>query len=96
LKPTVDNLNERHVKGLGGFQPKNANSFLDDVKIHRAQRKQGIKPYQDPSFEQQLANEKKFNREVKHPFSVDDFVYVDNKTSSFDKSYDTQISIFIS
>jgi len=92
LEPTVKNLNERHIKSLGGFQPKNANSFLDDVNIREAQRKQGIKPYKDPPFLDQLENQRKFNEDDKKPFEIGSYVYLDAKTTTFDKSFDTQIS----
>jgi len=94
LKPTVDNLNQRHVKSLGGFQPKNANSLLDDVKIREAQRKKGIVPYKDPPLNEQLKNQSKFNDDPKNPFKPGVYVYLDNRTTAFDKAYDTQISIF--
>jgi len=94
LKPTVDNINERHVKSLGGFQPKNANSFFDDVKIRNAQKQKGIVPYKDRPLEKQLENQKQFNENAKKSFAVGDFVYLDAKTSAFDKSYDMKISIF--
>jgi len=94
LKPTVENLNLRHVKSLGGFQPKNANSLLDDVKIREAQREKGIIPYKDPPLKEQLENEKKFNKDKKNQFSVDSYVYLDSRSTLFGKSFDMQISKF--
>jgi len=94
LKPTVDNINERHVKSLGGFQPKNANSFFDDIKIRKAQKEKGITPYKDPPLETQLETQRQYNASDKNQFKIGDYVYLDAKTTAFDKSYDMKISIF--
>jgi len=91
LEKTVKNLNERHVKSLGGFQPKNANSFLDDPKIRDAQRQNGVEVYKDPPLTEQLENEKKFNSDKKKKFSVGDYVYLDARSTAFDKSFDMQV-----
>ena len=94
LPQTIENLNKRHVKSLGGVAPIEINSFLDDVKIRSAQESKNVQVYREPDYREQIESQKNYNSENKTPFKEGAYVYLDLKSSAFDKSYDLQISIF--
>ena len=91
LAITVESLNSRHIKSLGGVQPKEINSFIDDVKIRHAQEQNCILPFEEPSFREQNQNQADYLKDPKSTFKIGDYVYLDFKRSAFDKSYDTQV-----
>ena len=91
LPLVVDSLNARHIQSLGGVQPKEINSFLDDVKIRKAQEVNCVLPYEEPDYKTQNANQSKYLNDAKSPLKVGDYVYLDFKQTAFDKSYDTQV-----
>jgi len=94
LAQTVENLNKRHVKSLGGVAPIEINSFYDDVKIRSAQSSKNVSVYREPNYKEQIESQKNYSSENKSPFQEGAYVYLDLKSSAFDKSYDMQISIF--
>lgn len=94
LEITVNSLNKRHVKALGGVAPGDINSFVDDVKIRSAQQKNNITPYKEPNFEEQRELQASYEPTTKYPFDVGSYVYLDLQRTPFDKGYDMQISIF--
>jgi len=94
LQITVNSLNKRHVKALGGVAPGEVNSFVDDIKIRDAQEKHKIKPYEEPVFEEQRKLQENYQPSTKYPFDVGKYVYLDLPRNSFDKGYDMQISTF--
>jgi hypothetical protein len=94
LQITVNSLNKRHVKALGGIAPIEINSFVDDVKVREAQSKQNLTPYKEPNFEDQLKSQDNYKPSKKYPFEIGGYVYLDLQRSAFDKGYDMQISIF--
>lgn len=94
LEITINSLNKRHVKALGGIAPDEINSFVDDVKIRNAQKTQDIQPYKEPNFEDQRTSQQNYTPTDKYPFKVGSYVYLDLQRSPFDKGYDMQISIF--
>lgn len=96
LQITVNSLNKRHVKGLGGVAPIEINSFIDDVKIRNAQTKNNIIPYKEPNFEEQRQSQEDYKGTSKYPYEIGTYVYLDLQRSPFDKGYDMQISISIS
>lgn len=93
LQITVNSLNKRHVKALGGIAPIEINSFVDDVKIRQAQEEKNITPYKEPNFEEQRQRQESYKPSTKYPFEVGSYVYLDLQRSPFDKGYDMQISI---
>lgn len=95
LGQTVDNLNKRHVKSLGGVAPAEVNSFYDDVKIRAAQTSKNVSVYREPNYREQIESQKNYSSENKSPFQEGAYVYLDLKTSAFDKSYDMQMSIYL-
>lgn len=94
LASTIKALNERHIKSLGFIQPKSINSEVDDVIVREAQKANNIQPFQEPSWIEQNKNQEDFLKNPKNPFPIGSYVYVDLKPTSFDKSYDMQISLF--
>ena len=93
LGQTVENLNKRHVKSLGGVAPIEINSFYDDVKIRSAQESKNVSVYREPNYKEQNESQKNYSSVNKSPFQEGAYVYLDLKSSPFDKSYDLQISI---
>lgn len=93
LGQTVENLNKRHVKALGGIAPIEINSFYDDVKIRSAQSSKNIEVYKEPNIKEQIESQANYNKDEKSPFKVGAYVYLDLKSSPMDKGYDMQISI---
>ena len=91
LPLVVASLNARHIKSLGGVQPKEINSLLDDVKIRKAQEVNCVIPFEEPDYKTQNANQSTYLNDPKSPFKIGDYVYLDFKQSAFDKSYDTQV-----
>lgn len=93
LGQTVENLNKRHVKALGDVAPIEINSFYDDVKIRSAQATKKVEVYREPNYKQQIQSQNNYSSENKTPFKEGAYVYLDLKSSAFDKSYDMQISV---
>jgi len=95
LSITVNSLNKRHIKSLGGIAPIEINSFVDDVKIREAQEKKNVQPYREPVFEDQQKLQENYKPSTQYPFEVGGYVYLDLQRSPFDKGYDMQISILM-
>lgn len=92
LPIVVKALNDRPVKALGNVKPSSINSFLDDVKIREAQSTNKVNPYHEPDYESQNRNQAAYEASS-NKFQLGAFVYLDFKQMTFDKSFDTQISI---
>ncbi len=95
LPVVVQSLNDRHIKSLGGVQPSSINSLVQDPIIREAQQDAGILPYQEPDYRTQNQNQENYESNKNNLFQVGTYVYLDNKATTFDKSFDTQISIFL-
>ena len=91
LPITVDSLNSRHIKSLGWVQPKEINSFLDDVKIRHAQEQNCIVPFEEPNYKEQNQSQTDYLNDPKSALKIGDYVYLDFKQSAFDRGYDTQV-----
>jgi len=95
LPLVIDNLNQRHVKSLGGFQPKDDNFLWDDVKIRKAQDAKNVQVYKEPNLDEKKKNQKNYESKKNNPFKPGAYVYLDHKTTAFDKAYEAQISILL-
>lgn len=93
LPHVVSLLNKRHIQSLGNVPPEEIRSELDDVKIRSALAAEGKPIITTPNWKQQNLNQEKYEKS-KNPFQVGQFVYVDKKVETFDKSYYSQVSIF--
>jgi len=93
LPTVVQSLNERHIKSLGGIQPISIHSNEQDLLIRSAQEEQGITVFHEPSYQEQNQNQANYEANKSNPFQVGEYVYVDFKSTAFDKSFDTQVRI---
>ena len=84
LPYVVEALNHKPVKALGNLSPSQISSEWDDVKVREAQSKNKIKVYEEPNWQTQNENQKKYleSKKVLQPGS---YVYVDKKTEVFNK-----------
>ena len=89
LQTVVDGLNEIPRKKLGFIAPAEINSLADGAKVSQARTDLGIKVYQEPDYHIQNANQDGFESS-QSKFQVGTYVYLDNKTTNFTKSFDTQ------
>ena len=94
LQTVVDGLNEVPRKKLGFVAPAEINSLADGAKVFKARSDLGIKVYQEPDYETQNANQDAYENSSSK-FQVGAFVYLDNKTTNFTKSFDTQVRVFL-
>ena len=90
LQIVVDSLNEIPRKKLGFIAPAEINSLVDGAKVFEARQNLGIKVYQEPDYETQNANQEYYEKSMSK-FQVGTYVYLDNKTTNFTKSFDTQV-----
>ena len=90
LQKVVDGLNEIPRKKLGFVAPSEINSLADGAKVYQARQNVGVKVYKEPDFHTQNANQEYYENSLSK-FQIGTFVYLDNKTSSFTKSFDTQV-----
>lgn len=91
LPQITENLNKRHVKSLGGVEPGQINSFLDDPIIRNAQEKHHIEPYKEPHWEEQNQNQAEALKDPKQPFPIGSYVYLDLPKDPFTKGFDYQV-----
>ena len=90
LQKVVNGLNEIPRKKLGFVAPSEINSLADGAKVYQARQNVGVKVYKEPDFHTQNANQEYYENSLSK-FQIGTFVYLDNKTSSFTKSFDTQV-----
>ena len=90
LNLVVDGLNETPRKNSGFVAPAEINSLADGVKIFNVRKELGIKVYQEPDYQTQNANQEFYETSLSK-FQVGTYVYLDNKSTSFTKSFDTQV-----
>ena len=93
LNIVVDGLNEIPRKKLGFVAPAEINSLADGAKVFEARKTLVIKVYQEPDYHTQNDNQTAFEESLSK-FQVGTFVYLDNKATSFTKSFDTQVCFF--
>lgn len=87
----ISNLNKRHVKSLGGIEPGQINSFLDDPLIRNAQEEHNITPYAEPHWKTQNLNQSEALQNTAEPFPVGSYVYLDLPKDNFTKGFDYQV-----
>lgn len=92
LQLTVESLNNRSVPSLGGVRPADVNNVFEGAKILEAQEKKSIKRYHEPFWKDQNNQQKSYEEDPTQNFKINDYVYLDMKTTAFDKSYDMQIN----
>ena len=90
LQTVVDGLNEIPRKKLGFIAPAEINSLADGAKVFQARKDLDIKVYQEPDYHIQNATQEAFESS-QSKFQVGTYVYLDNKTTNFTKSFDTQV-----
>jgi Integrase core domain len=94
LPIVVKSLNDHPVKSLGNVAPGTINTFLDDVKVRAAQSENKVESYSEPDYKTQNKNQATYEASSSK-FQVGAYVYLDFKQTAFDKSFDTQISLFL-
>lgn len=95
LLPKVEEqLNMKPIPKLGGIAPNEINSFYDDIKVREAQKNEKKKPYEQPTFEKQQANEKEYENS-RTLFKTGAYVYLQNKKKTFQKSYLPHVKLLL-
>jgi hypothetical protein len=89
IQKIVDGFNNTPAKKLGWLKPNEITSPLDTIRVKEAREKYHIKVYTEPSFEDQLKNQKAFLSS--NDLKVKDFVYLNFEEKLFDKSFDTKV-----
>ncbi len=82
LSQTVENINKRKLKAIGNLRPIDINSPLDDPKIDQAV---GIP--EDISFEEQVRNQEKYEKNKKN-LQKGDYVFADFGPTPMAKGFD--------
>jgi len=91
LPSVVDALNQKPLKTLGGFSPSEINSELDDAKVHNAQKRNHVQPFEETDWREQAKSQQDYTKS-NNPLQVGQHVYVDKKVEVFDKSFFAQVS----
>ena len=90
-------LNKRPLAKLGGLAPEEIQSFRDDGIIRSAQDQSGSSKIipDGGTWKQQNKSQNEYLANPKNSFQVNTFVYLDIKPTTFQKSFNDQISFFI-
>ena len=94
LKIVTENLNLQPRPALGYMSPAQIQSPTDDPEVERAKRLHHVPQRTEPSAEEQRQNQEEFEKSDSK-FKVGNYVYKNFLPQKFDKSYDTQVSLFI-
>jgi len=89
LPKVAQQLNHTPLKRLGWLTPDSINSVADTVKVNEAKAKANIPIYKEPSYTEQLKNQKSYNGDL----TIGDYVYLDFNQQLFDKSFDVSVSL---
>jgi len=92
IKFVVDALNERPLKRIGYLKPSEINSIEDNQKVFLAWQKHNLPVFEEPGWKEQQKNEMAYQKNSE-TLKVGDYVYKDNKTSVFNKSFAFQVKI---
>jgi hypothetical protein len=92
IQNIVTSYNNTPIKKLGWLTPSSINSEIDSVKVDKAKVENNIKVYKEPTFEEQIQNQKQYELQKKN-LQVGDFVYLDFDEKLFSKSFDVQVKI---
>ena len=60
------------------------------VLVNEAREKKNVKVFHQPHFQQQIANQKKYEAKTDE-LQVGDYIYLSSNEKLFDKSFDTQV-----
>jgi len=90
IQTVVESYNDTPIKKLGWIKPNTIHSEIDSVKVEQAQRKNNIKVYKEPNFEDQIKNQKDYESQPKK-LQVGQYVYLDFDEKIFSKSFDVQV-----
>jgi hypothetical protein len=88
LPKVVLAFNNTPLENLGWLKPNDIKSKLDTLLVEEQRKKYGIEVYREPSFQEQLALE---NKLIPNALNINDYVYLDFDSKTFDKSFDTQV-----
>lgn len=91
----VSALNQRKLKKLGYLSPIDIKSSLDNVKVQEALKSKNIEPYSQPDWRTQEKNQTDYENS-KAELQVGKFVYKDDPTKVFSKSFHTQVKFCFS
>lgn len=91
LPIVIHGLNSIPSKRLGLIRPGDVHSNFDETLIRRSQKIHDIIPFQEPKFDVKRQNQLTYEKN-EPDFKIGTYVYLDFNQSSFDKSFDTQVS----
>jgi len=94
LPVVTENLNLQPRPALGYMTPAQIQSPMDDPAVQRAKKLHHIPQQEEPSQEEQEQNQKDFEAS-NSPYKVGNYVFKNFLPNAFDKSFDTQVSIYI-
>jgi hypothetical protein len=90
IQNIVTSYNDTPIKKLGWLTPNSVNSEIDSVKVDKAKLENKIEVYKEPTFEDQIKNQKQYELQRKN-LQVGDYVYLDFDEKLFSKSFDVQV-----
>lgn len=86
----VKQYNEAPKQKLGGLSPSMIHSEFDSVLVNDARKKKNIKVFEQPHFQKQIENQKKYESNSQQ-LQIGDYVYLSSDEKLFDKSFDVQV-----
>jgi hypothetical protein len=92
IENVVQAYNNTPIKKLGWLTPNSIQSEIDSFKVDEAQMQNKVNVYKEPSFEKQIENQAKYEKNAKN-LQVGQHVYLDFDEKLFSKSFDVQVKL---